>query len=140
MYLARRGSVIVMPPDHKPTILVVDDVVMIADTVAEILSRFGYHALKAYDAESALEIALKTRPTLLLTDVMLPRMNGVDLAIKILEQQPDCKIVLFSGQAGTTYFIDEAKANGYHFDILSKPLHPRELLEHLEKRLADASR
>src|ERR1700679_2638253 len=58
--------------DFRPVVLVVDDESAIADTLAEILSRSGYAALTAYDAEEALESALMTPPEMLITDVVLP--------------------------------------------------------------------
>lgn len=119
------------------TILVVDDSPIIADTVAQILTMYGYKALTAYCAESALKIALKTAPTLVLTDVMLPGMHDIELAIIMEEALPDCKIVLFSGQAGTAHLLDDAKLRGHEFPILAKPVHQHELLDHLKMRLSD---
>ena len=99
---------------------------------------FGYNALTAYDAEAALETALKTQPTLVLTDVMLPGMNGIELGIAVQEVLPACKIVLFSGQAGTAHLLDDAKLRGHEFPILAKPVHPQELLDHIKIRLSEA--
>ena len=64
-------------------VLVVDDESVIADTLAEILSRNGYATMTAYDADEALETALTTPPEMLITDVILPGMNGIELAIEI---------------------------------------------------------
>jgi CheY-like chemotaxis protein len=88
----------------KPTILVVDDHEIIADTTAEILNRFGFRAVRTYHAQTALQIAAKLKPDFLLTDVSMPIMNGVELAIEITELLPATKILLFSGQAGTQIF------------------------------------
>jgi hypothetical protein len=66
---------------HRPVVLVVDDESVIADTLAEILSRSGYHAVPVYDGDSALETALLTPPEMLITDVVLPGMTGIELAI-----------------------------------------------------------
>jgi CheY-like chemotaxis protein len=86
----------------KPTILVVDDHKIIADTTAEILNRFGFRAVRTYDAQTALQIAAKLKPDFLLTDVSMPIMNGVELAIVITKLLPATKILLFSGQAGVS--------------------------------------
>src|ERR1700738_5613719 len=64
------------PIADKPTILVVDDQEIIADTTAEILNRFGFRAVRTYDAQTALQIAAKLNPDFLLTDVSMPIMNG----------------------------------------------------------------
>ena len=83
---------------YRKSILVVDDESAIADTIAKILTLSGYAATAAYDGNSALEAALLSPPELLITDVVLPGMNGVELAITIKRVYPDCKILLFSGR------------------------------------------
>jgi DNA-binding response OmpR family regulator len=113
---------------YRPVVLVVDDESAVADTLTEILSRSGYTAMAAYDAPGALEIALLTPPELLITDVVLPGMSGIELAITIRRIFPDCKTLLFSGQASTTDLLASAKSEGHHFTLLNKPLHPTELL------------
>lgn len=129
-----------MDRTDKPIILVVDDEHNIADTTAEILSLFGFETLKAYNAEEALAIALEYAPALVLSDVILPGKNGVDFAIELTDKRPNCKIVLFSGNTGTTLLLERAKAEGYDFDILVKPIHPEQLVEHLKMHLsAEAS-
>jgi CheY-like chemotaxis protein len=79
----------------KPTILVVDDLEIIADMTAEILNRFGFRAVRTYDAQTAPQIAAKLKPDFLLTDVSMPIMNGVELAIVITKLLPATKILLF---------------------------------------------
>jgi CheY-like chemotaxis protein len=118
----------------KPTVLVVDDQQMVADTTAEVLNRSGYRAVCAYSGESALALALELKPDYLLTDVLMPGMNGVELAIAISKQLPKTKIVLFSGQAGLSDSLTQATDNGYSFDLLAKPLHPSKLLQHLKQK------
>lgn len=113
---------------HRPVVLVVDDESVIADTLAEILSRSGYHAVPVYDGDSALETALLTPPEMLITDVVLPGMTGIELAITMRRIYPDCKIILFSGQASTADLLASARAEGHHFTLLNKPLHPQDLL------------
>lgn len=117
----------------KPTILVVDDQHMIADTTAEVLNRSGFRAVRAYNGHSALDIALELRPDYLLTDIMMPGMNGLDLAIVIQKQLPATLIVLISGQAGIAEILREAK-DGHEFSLLAKPIHPEKLLEYLKKK------
>jgi DNA-binding response OmpR family regulator len=120
---------------YRPVVLVVDDESVIADTIAEILTRKGYAAIPVYDAEEALETALVMPPELLLTDVVLPGMSGIELSIKIKRIFPDCRILLFSGQAATTEMLTSANQAGHRFDLLSKPIHPTDLLTHVAARL-----
>ena len=123
---------------YKPVVLVVDDESVIAETVAEILSRSGCTAMTAYDAEEAMETALLTPPEMLITDVILPGMNGIELAIAIRRVFPDCKILLFSGQAVAADLLAPARQSGHHFQMLSKPIHPSELLAHVSQSLGRA--
>jgi CheY-like chemotaxis protein len=118
----------------KPLILVVDDQRLIADTTAEILNQSGFRASRAYAGNSALEIARKLKPDYLLTDVLMPGMNGIELAIAVVKELPTTKIVLFSGQAGITDILRRAKDDGYVFELLAKPIHPEKLLEHLRRK------
>jgi DNA-binding response OmpR family regulator len=113
---------------YRPVVLVVDDESVIADTLAEILSRSGYTGIAEYDGDSALETALLTPPEMLITDVVLPGMTGIELAISVRRIFPDCKIILFSGQASTADLLASARADGHHFTLLNKPLHPQDLL------------
>jgi CheY-like chemotaxis protein len=121
--------------EYRPVVLVVDDESAIADTLAEILSRSGYASMAVYDGYSALETALVAPPEMLITDVILPGMSGIELAITMRRIYPDCKVVLFSGQASTADLLSTARHQGHHFTLLSKPVHPRELLAHVAQSL-----
>ena len=122
--------------ETRPVVLVVDDERAIADTLAVILSRSGFDVLTAYDGESALELVKTVPPELLLSDVMLgPGMNGIELAIALLEETPGCKILLFSGHAATRDLLEDAREVGHNFTVLSKPLHPSDLLARINQSL-----
>lgn len=116
----------------KTRVLVVDDEGLIADSVAEILSENGYEATAAYSGESALHLAEEFCPDLLVTDVLMPRVNGVELAIRMKTLCPETKVLLFSGQAATSDLMRSAREQGIRFEILPKPIHPRDLLRKLE--------
>ena len=120
---------------HRPSVMIVDDESSIADTLAEILSRSGYAAVTAYDGDSALETALLNPPEMLITDVVLPGMSGIELAITVRRIFPDCKIILFSGQASTADLLATASSEGHQFTLLSKPIHPAELLARISDSL-----
>jgi DNA-binding NtrC family response regulator len=116
-------------------VLIVDDEVRIADTLAAILKRSGFRTMVAYDAESALELARATPPDLLLSDVVMPGLCGVELALAVRQTIPGCKILLFSGQAETMDLLGAARDAGETFTILAKPLHPTKLLSWVAKLL-----
>jgi CheY-like chemotaxis protein len=115
-----------------PSILVVDDQRIIADTTAEILNRSEFRAVAAYDGKTALRLATESRPDILLTDVMMPGMNGIDLAIAVRDEQPETTVILFSGQAVTRDLLENARSEGYEFELLLKPIHPEELIQRLK--------
>lgn len=124
----------------RPRVLVVDDETSIADTTATILSMSGYEAIAAYDGNDALEAALLSPPHLLITDVVMPGMNGIELAITIQRVFPDCQILLFSGQASTVDLLAAAGSAARRFTLLSKPLPPERLLATVKEKLRPVAR
>lgn len=121
-----------MPEDDlKPRILVVDDEHNIADTLAMVFKIKGHESLATYSAEAAVELIEQFEPDIVLSDVVMGRMTGVDLAIYLSKARPDCKVVLFSGQAATADLLAEAGRKGHKFHLLAKPIHPEKLLEDL---------
>ena len=118
---------------HKRKILVVDDERVIADTLAMILNQSGFDARAVYSGEKALEMAPGFAPDMLISDVIMADLNGIDAAIRIRSLLPAIKILLFSGQAATADLLEKARKEGYEFDILAKPVHPQDLLARLQK-------
>ncbi|HTX40262.1 MAG TPA: response regulator [Acidobacteriaceae bacterium] len=118
---------------RRARVLVVDDQRLIADTVAEILTNAGFEAVAAYDGWQAVEIASRFRPNWLLSDVLMPRMNGVELAITLRQKDPRMAILLFSGQAGISEILLEGQRRGYEFELIAKPIHPLKLIERLKQ-------
>jgi DNA-binding NtrC family response regulator len=114
-------------------IFVVDDEQRIADSLALILRQSGCEANAFYNAQSALEQIESCCPDLVITDVAMPGMNGVEMAILIRERHPACKILLFSGQASTLHLLEEVAQRGYDFELLAKPIHPKDMLAKVRK-------
>jgi DNA-binding response OmpR family regulator len=109
-------------------VLVVDDEQLIADTLAQILKRDGFDAMVAYGGKQALQIAARFRPDCLLADVLMPFMNGVELAIAVRKMSANTRILLFSGHAESSDLLDEARMKGHKFDVVAKPIHPEKLM------------
>ena len=112
----------------KPKVLVVDDERVIADTLAMILNQSGFEARAVYSGEGALELVPTFLPDMLISDVIMADLNGIDAAIRIRALLPRIKI---SGQAATADLLEKARAQGYEFEILAKPVHPQDLLSRL---------
>lgn len=121
------------PAPSRTKVLVVDDQKLIADTLAEILTDAGFEAKAAYDGWEALEAVDRFHPDWLLSDVLMPRMNGVELAITLRQKDARLAILLFSGQAGISDILLEGQRRGYEFELLAKPIHPLKLIERLKQ-------
>jgi CheY-like chemotaxis protein len=132
------------PEALRPVVLVVDDDPMIAFTQAAILSQSGLAALTAENGQEALEIAGIIPPDVLLTDLLMPGMGGLELSLAVRRIAPDCKFILCTGLAMTAQLREEVRRAGPEFAILTKPVHPLELLactfERLGKKFPGCSR
>ena len=115
-----------------PRVFVVDDEPVIRETIAAILNQEGYEAFPFGDGPMAISAAAVRSPDILLTDVNIPVMNGVDLAIHLKNLYPQCKILLFSASATMFDLLTSARLRGYEFELLAKPVQPVKLLEKLQ--------
>ena len=122
--------------DRQPVVLVVDDEPAVADTVSLILSRAGYRIAKAYSGAAGLALAIEQRPDLLLSDVAMPGMGGVELALAVMAAVPGCKALLLSGHANHAS-LDDAELAGHNLPLLRKPVHPTKLLERIAHYMAE---
>ena len=113
-------------------VLVVDDEKLVADTVCEILKRFHFDATACYNGEAAIHAASQACPDFVVSDVMMPKLNGVETVLKIREICPHTRVLLFSGNAATADLLRQARAQGHEFELLGKPIHPEELVRRLQ--------
>jgi CheY-like chemotaxis protein len=111
---------------------VVDDEELIADSVAAILNRRGYRATAKYSAKTAMEFVEAECPDVIVSDVIMPEVDGVQLARAIRRRCPDVRVLLFSGNAATTDVLHRALNEGDSFEVLAKPVHPLQLLKALK--------
>jgi DNA-binding response OmpR family regulator len=118
-------------------VFVVDDDRVIASTTTAILRLSGYDARSFVNPLEALEAARIVQPDLVLADVVMPGLSGIDLAVRLKEQCPTCKVLLLSGQAETEDLLAAAREQGHDFQVLAKPIHPRDLLARIKE--ADVS-
>ena len=112
----------------KARVIVIDDEAVIAETVVEILKQEGFEATAASNGSSAVELARTWLPDVVLSDVIMPGLNGIETGIKIREIVPSCKVILFSGQAATVDLLEKARELGHRFEILAKPIRPEHLV------------
>jgi len=114
---------------QRVRVLIVDDEQMIADTLVQILNASGLEARAVFSGEQAVSAAEEFLPDILLTDVIMRGMSGIETGIKISKARPNCRVILFSGQASTADSLEKARARGYRFEMIAKPIHPKELLK-----------
>ena len=126
-------------PAPRFRVLVVDDERIIADTLGVILREAGYDVDVVYSGTAGVERARATRPNLVLSDVIMPDLDGVEMCIRIRSEIPDCNILLFSGQASTADLLLDARRRGYTFHIVSKPVHPQDLIQMIRKSAQSVS-
>jgi DNA-binding NtrC family response regulator len=120
------------PRSERFRVLVVDDERVIADSPALILQKNGYKARAVYDAQSAIAAATEFKPEALISDVVMPGMNGIELTTYFAHHFPACKVLLLSGNAATTGLLEDARRHGHFLEFRSKPMHPDEVLAFLD--------
>lgn len=120
----------------KLKVLVADDERVISDTLMLILNNSGLEAVAAYSGEEVVEVANSFQPDILVSDVVMPGMNGIEAAKLVRQMLPSCRIVLLSGQSITAELLDNAREQGHEFEIIAKPLPPSQLIAHLRGETA----
>ncbi len=115
-------------PEHPRRVLLVDDEHVIADTLSLIFQHAGYETATAYNGRQAVEIARSFLPDIVISDIIMADMDGIEAAIHIQRDVPQCRIFLISGQAASPPLADRARRDGHAFPLIAKPINPQELL------------
>jgi DNA-binding NtrC family response regulator len=121
------------PARSRLTAFVVDDEPTIASTMELVLRSKGFDARSFVDPFDALRAAQSLAPDLLISDVIMAEMNGFDLAIRVTDRHPGCKVLMFSGQTATEDLYLNFRSQGHDFMLLAKPVHPQELFSKIEE-------
>ena len=114
-------------------VMIVDDEKDIVNLMSETLTLWGYHPITAMDGEEAFEKFQENAVDLVITDLRLPKMNGVKLLNKLKNFENSTEVILFTGYPEVTSAIDAMK-NGA-FDYLVKPVDLAELKLKVERAL-----
>lgn len=123
------------PPD-APRILVVDDQQSLLDILQRWLARCGYEVHVAADGFAALSLAKEHRFDVIVTDLKMPGLNGLQLMALLKDQDPAVQVIFLTGQ-GTMQDAIEALREGRAFDFLQKPLRDlHELNQVIDKAMA----
>jgi|HubBroStandDraft_5_1064220.scaffolds.fasta_scaffold29181_4 DNA-binding NtrC family response regulator len=108
------------PFESRPRIfvIVIDDELDIAKLLVVILQMNLFDAIPYSDPLIALNAAKATPPDYLISDIVMPGMSGIELAIAIQREVPKCKVLLFSGQIGASELIAAAIEQGHSFELV----------------------
>jgi DNA-binding response OmpR family regulator len=116
--------------------LVVDDEQHIVHVVALKLRNAGFEVVTASDGEQAYEIASKTPPDIVITDLQMPYMNGLELCQKLRENPATCNVPALMLTARGHALSKEDLASTNITEVLAKPFSPREILSRVETILS----
>jgi DNA-binding NtrC family response regulator len=125
-----------MATSNERRVFVVDDERLIAWSLAMILRQSGFATESFTDPLEALEAARGEAPDLLISDVVMPQMSGIDLAVRIKAMYPECKVLLFSGQPYLNDVRGATEIVRHNFEVLEKPMQPREFLAKVRLEVA----
>ncbi len=131
MRLEMREEPHLLPRAKTPTILVVDDEEIIRDLCARILK--DYHILQAENGQEALRVLSHETVDLILVDIMMPIMNGLDLLQKVKEQNPEQLVIIMTGYADKEIILRALKAHAD--DFIQKPINLLQLQTAIKKAL-----
>jgi CheY-like chemotaxis protein len=122
-----------MPDQLGKRAFVVDDEWVIATTLAAILRSSGFQTTAFNDPLEALN-AEREAPNLVISDVAMPQLSGTEFAIRLKILYPACRVLLFSGQAESSDLLESARKQGHNFYLMSKPVHPIDLLRRIREQ------
>jgi two-component system chemotaxis response regulator CheY len=121
----------------KPKILIVDDSALSRRTLRRMLEAAEYEVVEAGDGMAALELYFLEKPGLVLLDLVMKGMYGLDVLVKLREMDPKALVVVASAdiQSSTRKMVDEAGAHGF----VTKPFVAEAVLAAVEAALAEGA-
>ena len=119
------------PKSGHPRVLVVEDEEGLAQNLADLLALEGYHVATAPDGLAGLRTHLTFRPELIITDILMPIMDGVEMVRTLRERDPHIKVIFISGFFGTRSIQNDLmmEIEQFGYPRLAKPFRPSQLLE-----------
>ena len=120
-----------MNQNEKNRILVVDDDPYVLESISLLLGRYGYEAVACGDAKEALSKFMTERIDVVLTDIRMPHVSGIELLEKIHAHHAETPVILMTGYCDLTIAIAAIKRHA--FDFVVKPYTPDDLIHTVEK-------
>ena len=116
-----------------PKALIADDETVIARMWEIIFSQLGFQVAVCFDGREALRKARTWHPDLFVTDMAMPRMDGVQAALRVHKLLPGCAIVILSASSEGSNEVNLIRQ--HHIEYIQKPVPPGVLIERLETLL-----
>ncbi len=116
-------------------VLIVDDEEPVREFVARALTHAGYETQQADDGLTALDVLDQNRFDLVITDIVMPGMDGIALALKLAKEQPDLRILLMTG-----YAAEKQRAYGldsFIHEVVGKPFTLKQIIDAVRRALKD---
>lgn len=123
-----------MANSQQKRAVVIDDERVIADMFADVLKLNGYEAAAAYSGKEGIERALQSRPQVVISDISMPGINGVESAQAIHRALPECKFLFLSGLVKAEELVRDSEIADSK--VLMKPVPPEAILASLSELLA----
>ena len=117
------------------TIMVIDDEPSIRGLLREVLERSGHKVVEAKDGREALDLYQKHKADLLIMDLLMPEVDGLEVTLQLTREYMDTKIIAMTGAQGDRNFLDIARLFGAH-QTFEKPFDLKEMLKAVEAELA----
>ncbi len=116
-----------MKSESKPRILIVDDEIILRNLLVRYMCKEGFEPIEAADGESAVELYRITRPACVVSDVVMPKMDGIDLLARIRKIDPQAVIILMTGFGNEDVLLQALRGGAANF--FKKPFNFQELLD-----------
>jgi two-component system response regulator HydG len=120
-----------MDTSNKPTVLVVDDESGILDSLNILLRNEGFTPLLAHGGKAGLERIAEGRPDIVLTDIRMPNVTGVEILAAARQSDPDCPVILMTAQATLQSAMQAVNEGAFYY--IQKPFRNDELIAILRR-------
>lgn len=127
-----------MTANHSVTILTIEDDQLVRRAIASYLQGLGYLVIEAANGKEGLEIFRRAHPDLVLTDLRLPKFDGMEVLSTIQKESPDTPVIIVSGMGTLEDAIKALKLGAQ--DYVTKPITDMALLEHAAARALERVR
>ena len=116
---------------EKRRVLIVDDDRDIVTIVSTILGGRGWDIKAAYNGREALEAVTLSKPDIILLDIMMPEMNGIEVLKRIKKIDADARIIMITAFGDVESYLDSMELGAYEY--INKPFETDELLEMIDR-------